>query len=115
MLRLHIEIVNGGADTSLRGWQGGYRLADNRRIFLSDAMFDRSVSSLVGQVNLVSDDRTLTRGGRRLGWVQFPISEDEASNLRQVAIQFFDHTGEMHSVECPPEWMLNASEKKGQL
>lgn len=48
MLKFHIEIVNGGADTSLRGWQGGYRIADNRRIFLSNAMFDRSVSSVVG-------------------------------------------------------------------
>jgi len=112
MLRFHIEIINGGADTSLRGWQGAYRLSDNRRVGLSDAMFDRSVSSVVDQVNLVSDDRTLSRGGRRLGWVQFPIQEDEASRLQQVAVQFFDHTGQMHSVECPPEWMLRASETK---
>ena len=99
MLRLSIEVVNSGANTSLRGWQGYYTLADGKRTLLSDAMFDRGVSSVVGQVNLVVDERMLERGGRRLGWVQFPISNEAASQLRQVAVQFFDHTGSIHSVE----------------
>jgi hypothetical protein len=112
MLRFFIEVVNSGANTSLRGWQGHYTLADGKRTFLSDAMFDRSVASEVGQVNLVTDERTLERGGRRLGWVQFPISNEAAGQLRQVAVQFFDHTGSIHSVECPPEWMSKASQQK---
>lgn len=109
-LRIYLEIVNSGIDTSLRGWQGVYVLSNGKRTFLSDAMFDRGPSNNPAQINLVTDDRTLSRGGRRLEWVQFPISEDDARQIRQVTIQFLDHTGEMHSIQTPPEHMVTSSD-----
>jgi hypothetical protein len=101
--RFEIEIINSGSPTSLRDWQGGYVRQDGSRVFLSDAMFDRNTSTDSGFVNLVADERILERGGRRLGWVQFPVSEEDSRRIRQVFVHFSDHTGVRHHCVCPPE------------
>jgi hypothetical protein len=115
MLRFELEIVNSGAPTSFHGWQAGYRLRDGTRRFLADAMLSQEIISEGGPTNLVMDERILNCGGRRLGWVAFPVSEwsgdalsSDPLQLVQVSVQFYDHTNAFHNVSMPPDSMLEA-------
>ena len=109
MLRCELEIVNSGAPTSFHGWQAGYRLKDGRRFALADAMLSQEILE-GGPANLVMDERILDCGGRRLGWVAFPVGEwsGDPMELVQVSAQFYDHTNVFHNVSMPPDSILEA-------
>ncbi len=97
LLAFSIEILNRGAPTSLHDWHGLYTLNDGSNTVLSEKDFDRHRHILAR--NLVSDDKTIDRGGKCLGFVRFQVSLEVARAMKRVAIQFRDHTDNQYSVE----------------
>ena len=96
-LAFHLEILNNGAPTSLHDWQGSYTLKDGSTEVLSETDFDRHI--FINSRNLISDDRTIDRGGKRLGYVRFLVPKETLPTVRHAVVQFRDHIDVMHSIE----------------
>jgi hypothetical protein len=97
--RFTLEVVNGGADTTLRDWHGNYYIpTPDGSSEISTEVFDRDNPSTA---NLVNDERIIPTGGRRLGWVQFARA-DGSPQIVKAQIKFRDHTGRIYSATFPP-------------
>jgi hypothetical protein len=103
--RLKLEILNHGAPSSTRLWQATVTHLDHRE-FMSTSMFDEG-SAPNGEVNLVTDDAPIPQGGKRTGWVTFPVSGRSAPMaVQQVIIRFFDYRDREFSIAFPPnDWV----------
>ena len=107
--KFRLEIINGGAQTSIGEWGCRCVLRNNTTLGLSDDYFVRDPMRDEQGINLFIDKTVIKRGGRREGWVKFlPFPE-----CRAIEVTFHDHTGELHVVSSEGRPRLVETNMKG--
>ena len=108
--KFRLEIINGGAQTSIGEWGCRCVLENNRALSLSDHYFTSEPSADEQGVNLFTDTSLIKQGGRRKGWVKFRRFPE----CRAIEVTFHDHTGTSHIVSSakPPRVMKTELRKE---
>ncbi len=107
-VRVDLVIVNSGEQTALHSWQASVRLRSGKEIDVANSpwtgWFDETEKEFVGKPNLILDDQVIVRGGKRTGWIRFPVADEKPLaplDIRIVSLASYDSFGEFHEIDGP--------------